>query len=669
MKSISAATAILSTVASLFIIGISHADDRSRQIDRFIEEGYRLNKVKPNPPASDEVFLRRAYLDIAGRIPTKQESDSFFNASGKGKRSKLINHLLNSEAFVSHTFNYWADVLRLQTDMKGSAGYAYAEWLKDAIRENKPYDAFVTDLITATDSVWENGAVGFYLRDEDMPLDHMAYTTQIFLGTRMVCAQCHDHPFDKWKQMDFYKMAAYTYGVSTNVKPENFAKVDDRLERMQRRRSYKGLDRYVRNALDDILEPLSYGVRDTEKMLKLPRDYQYRDGKPGEQVRAGTPFGSKLSLRKGREGLAEWMTSPENPRFTTVIANRLWKRAMGVGLIEPMDDFKDDTKANNERLMDYLSNLIVSVKFDQREFLRILYNTRTYQREATTTDVDIAKYTFPGPILRRMTAEQLWDSLMTIIVPAIDQRPGSDRYAKRLEAMRKQSETMQQKNPKDITDIAIQIGELERDFDEDNEKLRAEILAAREAGNDSLRRRLRKDLEQKEKAKDAKVADLQGKLSTVEMSMGMMRDYDAPSEGDDANKEDRWKGYSKDFVRASELPSPAPNGHFLGQFGQSEREVIQGSENEASVAQVLTLMNGSIFEKITKKNAMIIQNVKEADTTTAKGDAIFLTMFNRLPNERERSLIDAQFAKTKPDKATESLIWALLNTREFSFVQ
>ncbi|MEZ5329205.1 MAG: DUF1553 domain-containing protein [Verrucomicrobiales bacterium] len=309
--------------------------------------------------------------------------------------------------------------------MKGSAGYAYAEWLKEAIRENKPYDQFVTELITSSDSVWENGAVGFYLRDEDMPLDHMAYTTQVFLGTRMVCAQCHNHPFDKWKQMDFYKMAAYTYGVSTNVKPENFAKVDSRLERMERRRSYKGLDRYVRNALDDILQPLSYGVRDTERMLQLPKDYQYRDGKPGEDVKAGTPFGSKLSLRKGREGLAEWMTSPENPRFATVIANRLWKRALGVGLIEPLDDFKDETKANNERLMDYLAKLIVSVKFDQREFLRVIYNTRTYQREATATDVDIAKYAFPGPVLRRMSAEQLWDSLMTITVPAIDEKaPG-----------------------------------------------------------------------------------------------------------------------------------------------------------------------------------------------------------------------------------------------------
>ena len=201
--------------------------------------------------------------------------------------------------------------------------------------------------------------------------------------------------------------------------------------------------------------------------------------------------------------------------------------------------------------------------------------------------------------------------------------------------------------------------------------MREDILAAREADDNSLRRRLRKELDQKEKLKDAKIADLQGKLSSAEMttSMSMMRDYDKDSKGSDEKMDDRWKGYSKDFVRASQLPSPASRGHFLGQFGQSEREVIEGSENEASVAQVLTLMNGDIFEKITKKNTMVMKNVATAETPEAKGDALFLTMLNRLPNEKERSLIDAQYAKSKPEKATKSLIWALMNAREFSFVQ
>ena len=335
---------------------------------------------------------------------------------------------------------------------------------------------------------------------------------------------------------------------------------------------------------------------------------------------------------------------------------------MGVGLIEPVDDFKDNTEANNKRLMEYLSKLIVSVKFDQKEFLRTIYNTRTYQRQATTTDVNIAKYAFPGPVLRRMSAEQIWDSIMTVAVPDIDHRPGSDKYAKRLEAMREQAESMQQKNPKELTDVAIQIGEIERDFEMDNEQLRADILAAREADDTKLRRRLQKDLDAKEKLKDAKIADLQAKLSSGEMltSMSMMMERDEEPRKKDEKKEDRWAGYSKDLVRASELPSPAPRRHFLAQFGQSEREVIAGSENEASVAQVLTLLNGDIFEKITKKKSPIMQNMKAADTTEAKGDALFLTMLNRRPNDQERTLIAAQFAKESPDKATRSLVWAVV---------
>ena len=656
---------------------IALADDRSRQIDTFVEQGYAIGKKKiaPNPPASDEVFLRRVYLDVIGRIPTKEETESFLASEGRGKRAKLIDHLLASEGYVSHTFNYWADILRLQTDMKGSAGYAYAGWLKEAVRENKPYDQFVTDLVTAEDSIWENGAVGYYLRDENMPLDHMAYTTQVFLGTRMVCAQCHDHPFDRWTQKDFYQMAAYTYGVSTSVRPESFSKVDDRLKRKERRRSFKGLDRYVRDAMNDLLEPLSYGARDKkDKRLKYPKDYQYRDAKPGDEVRAATPFGAKLSLRKGREGLAEWMTSPSNPRFSTVIANRLWKRAMGVGLIEPVDDFKDDTKANNQRLMDYLSRLIVSVNYDQKEFLRVIYNTRTYQREATTTDVEIAKYRFPGPVLRRMSAEQIWDSMMALSVPDIDERPGSGKYARRLTEMRKRAEAIGSKKPQELVDVAIEMGKIKKDFDDEAKPLREGILEARANKNRPRRKELEKQVKALEKKRDEALAKLQDKLETPSMmltSMSMMRREQEETRAPKYDgKDDRWKGFSSGYVRASELPSPAPRNHFLAQFGQSEREVIDASEREASVAQVLTLLNSDLIDDLTPDKSVIMQNVSVASTPAEKGEAIFLTMLNRKPNEREQDIIAGVFEKEDDlKKAARTIIWALLNGREFSFVQ
>jgi len=187
------------------------ADQISEKIDALIEEGYKTHKITPNGPTTDEAFVRRIYLDIIGRIPSMEEAKAFLDSAEAGKRAKLIDQLLDSEGYVSNWYNWWADILRMETGLRGDAGQAYAAWVKDSLRNNKPYDQFVRDLITADGYVWDNGAVGYYLRDAGMPLDNMSNTTQIFLGTRLACAQCHNHPFDKWTQKDYYEMAAFTF--------------------------------------------------------------------------------------------------------------------------------------------------------------------------------------------------------------------------------------------------------------------------------------------------------------------------------------------------------------------------------------------------------------------------------------------------------------------------
>src|ERR1051326_2560428 len=191
----------------------------ARNIDQYLQAGYKEHKVQPNPPANDDVFLRRIYLDIVGRIPTGPETLAFRDDHDPNKRAKLIDKLLDSEGYVHHNFTWWADLLRIQSGNRPGAygGQAYANWIKQSLRENKPYDKIVYELITADGFPWENGASGFYLRDDGMPLDHMATTVQIFLGTSLQCAQCHDHPFDKWSQLEFYEMAAFTYGVQTRA--------------------------------------------------------------------------------------------------------------------------------------------------------------------------------------------------------------------------------------------------------------------------------------------------------------------------------------------------------------------------------------------------------------------------------------------------------------------
>ncbi len=154
------------------------------------------------------------YLDIAGRIPTIEEAQAYIHSKEPQKRAKLIDTLLASDGYTSHMFNYWADVLRLTDNVKGRiTAEAYEEWLKKQVKENVPYDQFVKNLLTTDGGVWDSGSIGFWQRDENK-LDHLAYTVQVFLGTSIVCAQCHNHPFDKWSQMDYYQMAAHSNGIA-----------------------------------------------------------------------------------------------------------------------------------------------------------------------------------------------------------------------------------------------------------------------------------------------------------------------------------------------------------------------------------------------------------------------------------------------------------------------
>ena len=156
-----------------------------------------------------------AYISIsqAASRPSARLT-SFSRTKNANKRAELIDTLLASEGYVQHFFNYWADVLRLQSfgAIGTAAGAAYGQYLKESLRTNKPYDQFVRELVSSKGRPWDNGAIGYYMRDTRMPLDNFANTARIFLGTRIECAQCHNHPFDKWTQMQFYQMAAFTYG-------------------------------------------------------------------------------------------------------------------------------------------------------------------------------------------------------------------------------------------------------------------------------------------------------------------------------------------------------------------------------------------------------------------------------------------------------------------------
>ena len=306
------------------------------EVDALVQKFHDANGSSLNAGIDDVAFLRRIYLDVVGRIPSYDESQTFLDDTSPDKRARLIDRLLASEGFVSHMFQWKADLLRVLTrGFPGQPGYKYDEWVKHSIRSGMAYDEFVRRLVTADGYLWENGAVGFYQRDLGMPFDHMSNMARIFLGTRLECAQCHDHPFEPITQADFYQLTAYTYGVSNlytsaGYSTDNVPQWPELQKKLDAMDAPKGL----RDFVSVTVAPLKRLTKDTNHGLKYPDYAPTAAARRGKPVECRTPFGDEApaGVDNRREALAAWMTSPRNPRFTRNIVNRLFRRVMGIGL-------------------------------------------------------------------------------------------------------------------------------------------------------------------------------------------------------------------------------------------------------------------------------------------------------------------------------------------------
>jgi hypothetical protein len=430
------------------------------------------------------------------------------------------------------------------------------------------------------------------------------------------------------------------------------------MEIRQMRRNKK-VDQEIARSASRILQPLAYRVNETERPLRLPDDYQYDDHQPKDRIDPATIFGEKVEVKPGdspKEIYARWMTSSKNPRFTHVIANRLWKRAMGVGLVEPVDDIKDSVDASNPKLMAFLVAKMIESNYDTKQYLRILYNTKTYQRDVSIDEVvEDEPYYFPGPILRRLSAEQLWDSLLAMTIPDLDERKGLTRGYNRYA----NGEELVDMEMKDILKLA-----------KAEAKRRKAQMAYTLATAD-----LQKDLRVAYRTQDReKITTLRDQLNVARReSMGPQMEMQMPRAQQRARDErrdpdPRWTGFSRDLVRASEVSSPARPGHFLRQFGQSDRETIENSNTEATVPQILTLLNGPMYGQLVSRNSVLAKNLEDAEQNEEKLDLIYLSILNRYPTRYEREIALPRI-ESDGRRGVGDVIWALLNTRQFIFVQ
>ncbi len=618
----------------------------------------------PNKLMSDEQFVRRVYLDVVGRIPSYVETKEFLDSSSKTKRAELIDKLLASPGYASNTYNYFAEMLRVKDRLEQDnlRGVPYISWLQKEIQANTTWDKMVYAMLTAEGKMWDKdkngGAAGYLLRDAGMPLDNLANTLAVFLGTDVACAQCHDHPFADWTQHQFYEMAAFFGATSTTMngraggakgKDKSMAMVDVRQKLMpeiEKMVEAGGGDiKRERNGIQNYIGANRYAVTTLpSNMIKLPHDYKYKDAKPGDSVDPKLITWSKsdtsnpaykISKSKKEENLrdtfASWMTHKDNPRFAMSIANRMWKRAFGVAVNEPVTNIDDPEKSYNPELLKHLAAEMKRVNFDLKQFMRIVYNTQSYQREATTEEVPMGEpYYFQGPLLRRMTAEQAWDSYMTLVLG------DPDKYHKPLE---------------DLYSRSI-------DLDLTNPNLDAKTVLMKYAAY--------RNMAAKERAlQGGGLEDAEGGM----MMQGRTTAKKEPVKTDDSMMENKSLVYNGMILRrADQIEQPAPGGHFLAEFGQSQRLIIDGGSKVGSVPQVLMMMNGKAQEMLTNKESLIFRTMDKVKSPSDKVEAVFLSVLNRKPTLQEKDIAKRGLEAAGED-GFSNLIWALVNTREFMFVQ
>lgn len=693
----------------------------SKQIDALLAQSWKKNKITPNPLIDDATFLRRAYVTVVGRIPSYDEAKAFHACQAPDKRAKLIDCLLSCDGYEQNFFNYWADVLRAQSQGVGDSttSQSYLNFIRESLRKNKPWDQMARELVSSEGSCFDTGAIGYYMRDRGMPLDNLSNTTRIFLGTRMECAQCHDHPFDQWTQKQFYEMAAFTHNMTAT---SYRSKGNDEVNKMIRQD--KALDKdtqeLMRQALQEVFRPL----RDTlvvqnKGQLRLPHDYKYKDAKPKDLVQASVMFGKPVALTKESNAIGEfgqWLTSPENPRFTTLIANRLWKRIFGVGIYEQVDEMMDNSVASNPELMRFLEKQMVALKYDMKAYLRMLLNTQAFARASSKEAAPGTPYYFQGPVFRRMSAEQVWDSLVTLVSPDPDQPNWSARERERrdLENRRHLASMLDKTEAPLLFDAAKMVADAMREQNKEFDNLRKELDVARAKDDKEKAKDIQRRLNESQRilrqnvskyfyeaARKSNNKDVQAELTASAaggpMEMAMMNMMEGSRvEAKDATLDPKlmariqadeqvlgikdpksiksYENYQKSlhqtWSRAAELPSPAPRGHFLREFGQSDRDVIENASDEASVPQALTIMNGSLLSQVTSGWSTLSINLRKATTNEEKINTLFLSLYSRTPTAKEK----AQMQQALESYASNKNIWeditlAALSTQRFIFVE
>lgn len=638
---------------------------------------------------NDVAFLRRSTIDLIGRIPTMKEVREY-ESWGKERRAKLITKLTTHPRFADRWTIFMADMLRIRSNITG--GNQLLAYIHGSIEQEKPYDILVRELISASGRANSNPAVGYILGDDAQPMELAAATSQIFLGVRIGCAQCHDHPFDDWAQEDFYDLAAF-FGKTKKVEsrrrggtvyttegdkmmvlwpPEDKAEPDKRkpvkprfpfqladLKKKPRhvqRFEAARLAREQVNATDDDIATLDALLDAVEPNVGQTTDPVLEEAK--EESRKLNVHGDIYRSSKLRNQLAELITDPRNDYFARAFVNRVWAELIGRGFVEPLDNFSDYSGLHHPSTLDFVAQEFIASGYDFRTLVRIITLSDAYQRSALPADTPIkvreeSEKNFSAAPTRRMLGEVLYDSIVVAghlksfkwpqgannkLVSREIQVPTGEFAMVKAEAG---DATMMAEKPAMRGDGYDLESSLKIDFDSIlNSKEQSELVSMREKSDEQIKAGKTAAMQKEEERKVMKY-----KTETV-------------TETVDDNPR---------FDSAMRMATPAPPAHFLRVFGQPARSGLGEFRNEASsLRQQLMMLNGRMTHEASRVGSLEpLHRLLKKDQNLAI-DWAYQEILTRLPSKEEKA--DARAIVNGDAEGMADLRWALLNSNEFRFL-
>lgn len=663
--------------------------EAAAMLDEILKRENAGSAVITTDPVDDTAFLRRTTIDLIGRIPTVAEIREY-ESQGDDRREKLVARLLGHPRFADRWTVFMADMLRIRSNIPG--GNQLLAYIHGSIAQGKPYDELVRELIAASGRANSNPAVGYLLGDDVNPMELASSSAQVFMGIRIGCAMCHDHPFDDWRQKDFYEFAAY-FGKTRKVQgrqegmvyttegdemsvlwpPEDKAagktrhpvtprfpfKFEDatpkpahllRLEALRRGEQEAASSGKEAEALDALLDAV-------EPAAGTPRDPVLEEAE--QESRALDVHGDIYRSSELRAELARLVTDPRNDAFAQAFVNRVWAELTGRGFVDPLDNFSAYNPPRHPTTLEFLSREFIANGYDLRHLIRVIMLSDTYRRAslpATTPVVqrEESEKAFAAATTRRMLGEVLFDSVVAAGHLADFKWPAGA-------------------NPKEITrEIRVPTGEsAATPPPAGKETAMKESPAMRGDGYD-LESTLKLDfnalLTKKEQGELESMRAMSDEQIEAEKMAAMNRDAQGNTMTFKTETVTETIDDNPRFDSAMHMATPAPPAHFLRVFGQPERAGLgEFRDTSSSLRQQLMMLNGRMTHEASRVGPLEpLHRILLKDHDLAIEHA-YLEILSRRPLSEE--LADARaLLAADPFEGMADLRWALLNSHEFRFL-